>query len=164
MLKFNIPKIRRNDYNYYPIENQETTDEAYTETTRYWEAENQLLDDAQDTVSVTFKNMSEKSVEKAVSGHFKPFSRVPSMTAETLPPTVTKPRKIAVTVHTNGNGFELELLNGKVSIPDQQKGYIISCGCGAGKTTAIRQPSSTGHYRHSDASLWNWERYAKIVL
>lgn len=139
MLKFNIPKIRRNDYNYYPIENQETTDEAYTETTRYWEAENQLFDDAQDTVSVTFKNMSEKSVEKAVSGHFKPFSRVPSMTAETLPPTVTKPRKIAVTVHTNGNGFELELLNGKVSIPDQQKGYIISCGCGAGKTTAIRQ-------------------------
>jgi len=151
MLKFNIPKIRRNDYNYYPIENQEKTNEAYTETTRYWEAENQLLDDTQDTVSVTFEDMSEKPVEKAVSGHFKPFFRIPSMTAETLPPTATKPRKIAVTPHTNGNGFELELLNGKVSIPDQQKGYIISCGCGAGKTTAIRQLISQ---RYHDGILY----------
>lgn len=139
MIKFQIPKIRRNDYDYYPIENQEITDEAYSETMRYSEAENQLYDDTQDIVSVTFGNMSEMPIKKTVSEHFQPYFRVPSMTVETIPPTITQTRRIAVTPHTTGNGFELELLNGKVSIPDQQKGYIISCGCGAGKTTAIRQ-------------------------
>lgn len=139
MIKFQIPKLQQNDYYYHPIENQEITDEAYSETMRYSEAENQLYDDTQDIVSVTFEDMSENPIKKVVSEHFLPYFRVPSMTVETIPPTITQTRRIAVTPHTTGNGFELELLNGKVSIPDQQKGYIISCGCGAGKTTAIRQ-------------------------
>lgn len=45
-----------------------------------------------------------------------------------------------VKVSFNGKyGFEAELLNGSIKINDQFGGYIISTGCGSGKTTTIKE-------------------------
>ena len=44
-----------------------------------------------------------------------------------------------VVPHTTGNGFSMKLKTGEVDIPDQQGGYIISTGCGSGKTESIKR-------------------------
>ena len=46
--------------------------------------------------------------------------------------------KYNVTIHTNGDGFEINLANGKIDVPDTNGGYVISTGCGAGKTESIK--------------------------
>lgn len=41
--------------------------------------------------------------------------------------------------HGEKGGFDLSFLNGDITIPDQPDGYIVSCGCGVGKTSVIKQ-------------------------
>lgn len=36
-------------------------------------------------------------------------------------------------------GFRTQLLNGNITVPDQFGGYIVSTGCGSGKTRAIKE-------------------------
>lgn len=45
----------------------------------------------------------------------------------------------AVTPHTTGNGFAMRLKTGEIDVPDRQGGYIISSGCGSGKTESIKR-------------------------
>lgn len=47
--------------------------------------------------------------------------------------------KINITFHPDNEGFDIELLNGVVSVPAQPGGYIVSTGMGAGKTTSIKE-------------------------
>lgn len=44
-----------------------------------------------------------------------------------------------ITSHTTGPGFEATFKNGVLDIPDQQGSYLISTGCGAGKTEGIKE-------------------------
>ena len=44
-----------------------------------------------------------------------------------------------ITSHTTGSGFEATFKNGTLDIPDQQGSYLISTGCGAGKTEGIKE-------------------------
>lgn len=41
--------------------------------------------------------------------------------------------------HPTGPGFEATFKNGTLDIPDQQGSYLISTGCGAGKTEGIKE-------------------------
>ena len=41
--------------------------------------------------------------------------------------------------HSTGSGFEATFKNGTLDIPDQQGAYLISTGCGAGKTEGIKE-------------------------
>ena len=41
--------------------------------------------------------------------------------------------------HSTGPGFEATFKNGTLDIPDQQGSYLISTGCGAGKTEGIKE-------------------------
>lgn len=56
--------------------------------------------------------------------------------------------KYNVTIHTSGDGFEINLANGKIDVPDTNGCYVISTGCGAGKTESIksliRQKANSG--------------------
>lgn len=45
----------------------------------------------------------------------------------------------AITPHTTGHGFEIQFKNGCLDIPDRQGAYLLSTGCGAGKTQSIRE-------------------------
>lgn len=45
----------------------------------------------------------------------------------------------AITPHTTGPGFEIQFKNGCLDIPDRQGAYLLSTGCGAGKTQSIRE-------------------------
>ena len=47
--------------------------------------------------------------------------------------------KIRAIDHGEKGGFDLSFLNGNITIPDQPDGYIVSCGCGVGKTSVIKQ-------------------------
>lgn len=47
--------------------------------------------------------------------------------------------KIRAIDHGEKGGFDLSFLNGDITIPDQPDGYIVSCGCGVGKTSVIKQ-------------------------
>ena len=40
--------------------------------------------------------------------------------------------------HQNGPGFLMRLKTGKIDVPDDRGGYIISSGCGSGKTESIK--------------------------
>ena len=40
--------------------------------------------------------------------------------------------------HSNANGFDVSFKTGSATIPDQEGGYIISTGCGSGKTESIK--------------------------
>lgn len=44
-----------------------------------------------------------------------------------------------IKVKETSNFLELELLNGNIIIPKKPDGYVISSGCGSGKTTVIKQ-------------------------
>lgn len=46
---------------------------------------------------------------------------------------------ISINCHTTGDGFEISFKNGQLSVPDQKGGYIVSSGCGSGKTESIKQ-------------------------
>lgn len=46
---------------------------------------------------------------------------------------------INVTFNPHGNGFICHLKNGSIDVPNDTGGYIISTGCGAGKTESIKQ-------------------------
>ena len=45
----------------------------------------------------------------------------------------------AITPHTTGPGFEIQFKNGCLDIPDRQGAYLLSTGCGAGKTQSIKE-------------------------
>lgn len=47
-------------------------------------------------------------------------------------------KAIQVRFHQDGQGMDIDFLNGSVSVPNEYGGYAISCGCGGGKTTAIK--------------------------
>ena len=61
---------------------------------------------------------------------------------------MTNKERYNVTIHTSGDGFEINLANGKVNVPDTNGCYVISTGCGAGKTESIksliRQKANSG--------------------
>lgn len=40
--------------------------------------------------------------------------------------------------HSNGPGFLMKLKTGEIDVPDERGGYIISSGCGSGKTESIK--------------------------
>ena len=40
--------------------------------------------------------------------------------------------------HSNAKGFNVSFKTGSATIPDQEGGYIISTGCGSGKTESIK--------------------------
>lgn len=40
--------------------------------------------------------------------------------------------------HSNGPGFLMRLKTGEIDVPDDRGGYIISSGCGSGKTESIK--------------------------
>ena len=40
--------------------------------------------------------------------------------------------------HSNAKGFDVSFKTGSAAIPDQEGGYIISTGCGSGKTESIK--------------------------
>ena len=40
--------------------------------------------------------------------------------------------------HSTGPGLEATFKNSVLDIPDQQEAYLISTGCGAGKTESIK--------------------------
>ena len=40
--------------------------------------------------------------------------------------------------HQNGPGFLMRLKTGEIDVPDDRGGYIISSGCGSGKTESIK--------------------------
>ena len=40
--------------------------------------------------------------------------------------------------HQNAKGFDVSFKTGSATIPDQEGGYIISTGCGSGKTESIK--------------------------
>ena len=40
--------------------------------------------------------------------------------------------------HQNGPGFLMKLKTGEIDVPDDRGGYIISSGCGSGKTESIK--------------------------
>ena len=41
--------------------------------------------------------------------------------------------------HSTGPGLEATFKNSVLDIPDQQEAYLISTGCGAGKTESIKE-------------------------
>lgn len=43
-----------------------------------------------------------------------------------------------VTLSSGGAGFSIPFKNGTITVPDQPDGYIVSCGCGSGKTESIK--------------------------
>lgn len=40
--------------------------------------------------------------------------------------------------HQTGPGFLMKLKTGEIDVPDERGGYIISSGCGSGKTESIK--------------------------
>ena len=43
-----------------------------------------------------------------------------------------------ITPHITGEGFRMKLSTGVIDVPDDNGGYIISSGCGSGKTESIK--------------------------
>lgn len=43
-----------------------------------------------------------------------------------------------ITPHQEGNGFDMELHEGDIVIPDEPRCYVASTGCGSGKTESIK--------------------------
>lgn len=43
-----------------------------------------------------------------------------------------------ITPNTTGKGFRMQLNTGTIDVPDKMGGYIISSGCGSGKTESIK--------------------------
>lgn len=53
-----------------------------------------------------------------------------------------------VCFHPNGDGFEMKMVNGSLDVPDEKGCYVLSTGCGSGKTecckSIIRQKAHEG--------------------
>lgn len=53
-----------------------------------------------------------------------------------------------VRFHPNGDGFEMDMVNGTLDVPDKKGCYVLSTGCGSGKTecckSIIRQRANDG--------------------
>jgi len=53
-----------------------------------------------------------------------------------------------VSFHPNGDGFEMKMVNGSLDVPDEKGCYVLSTGCGSGKTecckSIIRQKAEEG--------------------
>lgn len=53
-----------------------------------------------------------------------------------------------VRFHPNGDGFEMDMVNGTLDVPDDKGCYVLSTGCGSGKTecckSIIRQKADEG--------------------
>lgn len=53
-----------------------------------------------------------------------------------------------VRFHPNGDGFEMDMVNGTLDVPDEKGCYVLSTGCGSGKTecckSIIRQKADDG--------------------
>lgn len=53
-----------------------------------------------------------------------------------------------VRFHPNGDGFEMDMVNGTLDVPDDKGCYVLSTGCGSGKTecckSIIRQRANEG--------------------
>jgi hypothetical protein len=53
-----------------------------------------------------------------------------------------------ITPHENGRGYQMQLSTGNITIPDQPGCYVVSTGCGGGKTEStkslIRQKYNDG--------------------
>lgn len=71
----------------------------------------------------------------------------------------------SISPHPRGRGFEMTLSNGSVDVPDERGAYVISTGCGSGKTecakSIIRQKASSGvlycvDTRTELAKMYNW--------
>ena len=43
-----------------------------------------------------------------------------------------------IELHSTGSGFLMRLKTGEIDVPDERGGYIISSGCGSGKTESIK--------------------------
>lgn len=43
-----------------------------------------------------------------------------------------------ITPNSTGEGFRMQLSTGVIDVPDDNGGYIISSGCGSGKTESIK--------------------------
>lgn len=57
-----------------------------------------------------------------------------------------------INIQFKGNyGFQAELLTGTIEVPDSFGGYVISTGCGSGKTTVIKEII---RYRYNDGILY----------
>lgn len=56
-----------------------------------------------------------------------------------------------ITPHSTGPGFRMRLKTGEIDVPDRQGGYIISSGCGSGKTESIK---SLIRHKHSEGILY----------
>ena len=46
--------------------------------------------------------------------------------------------RLSVISHPNGNGFQMNLKNGIIDVPDDTGCYVVSTGCGSGKTESIK--------------------------
>ena len=49
-----------------------------------------------------------------------------------------KAERVQVQLSHGGNGFTIPFKNGNIQVPDQADGYVVSCGCGTGKTESIK--------------------------
>lgn len=53
-----------------------------------------------------------------------------------------------VRFHSHGDGFEMDMVNGTLDVPDKKGCYVLSTGCGSGKTecckSIIRQRANDG--------------------
>lgn len=50
-----------------------------------------------------------------------------------------QPEKYHITPHPNGGrGFKMSLINGEVDVPDTPGAYVVSTGCGSGKTECAK--------------------------
>ena len=56
-----------------------------------------------------------------------------------------------ITPHSTGPGFRMRLKTGEIDVPDRQGGYIISSGCGSGKTESIK---SLIRHKHDEGILY----------
>lgn len=56
-----------------------------------------------------------------------------------------------ITPHDTGPGFRMGLKTGEIDVPDRQGGYIISSGCGSGKTESIK---SLIRQKHDEGILY----------
>lgn len=52
--------------------------------------------------------------------------------------TMIEKERFTVTINGGGDGFTMNLANGSLDVPDQGGCYVLSTGCGAGKTESVK--------------------------
>lgn len=67
-----------------------------------------------------------------------------------------------ITPHITGEGFRMQLSTGVIDVPDDNGGYIISSGCGSGKTESNKEPArpeiQLGGFCTVSIPVTNWAR------